>query len=175
MNNENQTPEIPKLNTEEVKQESILNNVNQQDPVVLQTLPQEVKRESETKQMVKEVKETTSKEVGSTKKFIKDVYKYLTTKNSSELLALLWRLLIIVGIIIVLYVPFYLLIELGSNLSIMFGIDFTAQMLNLWSSILNVLYAILALVLFLVIVKDRYYKLVKTQEAEKKIINENNK
>ena len=173
MNNENQIPEMPKVNENNINVQQTNNNViNNQDPVVLQTLPQEEKRESQTKIMAGEVKETTSKEVKNMQKFLKDIKNYITSKNSSELLSLLWRLALIAGFVILLYVPFQLLMDLGSNLFVLFGIDYTTKLGNIWNSIWYISYGILAIVLFFILCKDRYYKLVKQQEDEKKIMKD---
>lgn len=169
MNNENQLPEMPKPATDN---QATVNN-NAQDPIVLKTTPQEEKKTNEAKQMFGDVKETTTKEVQNMSKFFKDIKEYITTKNSSELFALLWRLLIIAGFIIAAYLPFYIIIDFGSNLFILFGIDYTTRLGGIWGSIWNLAYSVLAIILFFVLCKDRYYKLVKQQENEKKNEEEN--
>lgn len=172
MNNENQVPELPKMNNETSSEVLETNNTN---PVILKTIPEEEKKENEAKKMLGDVKDSTSKEVQSLSKFFKDIKGYITSKNSSELLALLWRLLLIAGFVIILYVPFQIMMDFGSNLFILFGIDFTAKLGTIWNSIWYLTYSILAVVLFFILCKDRYYKLVKQQEDEKKIMNGDNK
>ena len=167
MNNDNQIPEMPKP-ADNIQQQTPV-SASVQDPIVIQSAPQEEKKPNEAKQMMGEVKETTSKEVQNMSKFLNDVKKYITTKNSSELLSLLWRLLLVAGFIIVLYLPFYLVNLLGFNLLILFGVNFTNRLGDIWNSIWYIAYSILAIVLFFILCKDRFYKFVKLQEDEKKI------
>ena len=165
MNNENNVPEMPKK----------VENNTIQDPIVIKSTPQEEKKPNEAKQMMGDVKETTSKEVQSITKFLNDIKKYITTKNSSELLSLLWRLLLVAGFVILLFLPFELISILGKNIFILFGIDYTIALQNIWESIWIISYCILAFVLFIILCKERYYNLVKLKEDEKKIMNEENK
>ena len=142
MNNE--IPQLPKINEEQV------NNEN----------------------MFKEAKESIIKESHSLVEFLKDAYKYITSKNTSELFELLLRLVLIAAFVIVLYVPIQLIRDLGVDLLISMGVSFTDKMLNLYNSIWNIFYTIIAIILFINLCKDRYYKLVKNQKIEKDISDE---
>lgn len=140
--NDNQIPELPKMNTE-VK----VDNNNEKKEIIIN-------------------------KKNSTIQFLKDAYKYITSRDSSELLALLWRLLLIAGFIIVLYIPFQLFRDLGINILIMVGVNFNDTILDIWTSIWAIVYGIIAIILFFKICKDRYYKLVN-QNENKEIIEEN--
>ena len=97
----------------------------------------------------------------------KDVKEYLTSRNTSELGELVWRLVLIALVVIVLYVPFQLFRDLGINILISVGINFSDKTLNMYNSIFNIIYSIFGIVLFFVVCKDRFYKLVKNQEEIK--------
>ena len=158
MNNENQMPELPKVNEDEIKQEEVI------DIPTEQNIPVEENKEVEINKVVEEVKETAKKEIEISGKFFKDLKSYLTTKDSSELFSLLWRAVIIVGLIVIIYFPFQLIIDLGANIFTLIGIEYTTRLASIWSSICNIVYGVLALVLFYLICKDRFYKLVKKDE-----------
>ena len=147
MNNE--MPELPKEN-----------EVNNQEVQEVQP-NQEENKVSET---IQEVKENTVKELELSGKFFKDVRKYLTSKSSSELFSLLWRLIIIVGFIVLLYFPVQIIMDLGINFFMLLGIEYTTRVATIWTSIWNILYGVGALILFYSLCKDRFYKLVKPNE-----------
>lgn len=90
---------------------------------------------------------------------IKAMFKYVTTRDSKDLFILFIRLLIIVAIIIVCKFPFDLLKEAGTNLFIMFGITISTTLLNIWQSIVNIVYCILAIYAFYKIIKTRFKNL----------------
>ncbi len=117
--------------------------------------------------IIEESKEMVKKDVKTFKTFFKDVKEYLTSRNTSELGELVWRLVLIALVVIVLYVPFQLFRDLGINILISVGINFSDKTLNMYNSIINILYSIFGIVLFFVICKDRFYKLVKNQEEIK--------
>ncbi len=117
--------------------------------------------------IIEESKEMVKKDVKTFKIFFKDVKEYLTSRNSSELGELVWRLVLIALVVIVLYVPFQLFRDLGINILISVGINFSDKTLNMYNSIFNIMYSIFGIVLFFVICKDRFYKLVKNQEEIK--------
>ena len=154
--NNNEIPELPKMNDNEIN-----------------TVVQEPQISNENISVIDEVKETANNEVKTFKVFMKDVHKYITSKNTSELLSLLWRLLIIAGFVILLYLPFQLLMDIGVNIFFIFGIDFTSTLSAIWSGVWYIIYAVLALFLFYKLCKDRFYKVVNLKEIEKKVINEN--
>lgn len=99
--------------------------------------------------------------------FLKDVYKYITTRKADELLSLLWRLFLIALFVIVLYVPFQLFRDLGINILLTMGISFNETILNIWTGLWSVLYGIIAIILFFKLCKDRYYKLVNIEKETK--------
>ena len=170
MNNDNQIPELPKTNEEEIK---IIDDEEKQEQV--QEVKEEVKQEPQINKVVEEVKQSAKKELELSGKFIKDVRNYLTTKNSSELFALFLRVLLIVGFIIILYFPFQMIMDIGVNFFAILGIEYTTRMAAIWGGVWNILYSILALVLFYVLCRERFYKLVSPQKEDKKIIAEENK
>ena len=127
----------------------------------------EMPKTNKEENIIEESKEMVKKDVKTFKIFFKDVKEYLTSRNSSELGELVWRLVLIALVVIVLYVPFQLFRDLGINILISVGINFSDKTLNMYNSIFNILYSIFGIVLFFVICKDRFYKLVKNQEEIK--------
>lgn len=87
---------------------------------------------------------------------IKEMFKYITTKDSKGLLLLALRLIIIVVIILICKFPFDLLREAGTNFFIMFGITITETLLNIWNSIINIIYYVLAIYAFYKIINIRF-------------------
>ena len=165
MNNDNNI-ELPKKNDSNIQ-----NEINNQEVSMTENNNNNNNNiGDEVKKVVEDVKEVTSKEIENSGKFLKDVRNYITTKNSSELFALLWRLVLIVGFIILLYFPFQLLMDLGVNLFMIFGFEYTTPIANIWTGVWNISYSILALVLFYKLCKDRYYKLTKNVEEKIKEI-----
>ncbi len=127
----------------------------------------EMPKTNKEENIIEESKEMVKKDVKTFKIFFKDVKEYLTSRNSSELGELVWRLVLIALVVIVLYVPFQLFRDLGINILISVGINFSDKTLNMYNSIFNIMYSIFGIVLFFVICKDRFYKLVKNQEEIK--------
>ena len=127
----------------------------------------EITKTNKEENIIEESKEMVKKDVKSFKIFFKDVKEYLTSKNSSELGELVWRLVLIALVVIALYVPFQLFRDLGINILISVGINFSDKTLNMYNSIFNIIYSIFGIVLFFMICKDRFYKLVKNQEEIK--------
>lgn len=154
MNDNNEIPELPKINNEVIKEK--------QDEEIVKEISI---NDSKT---VEEIKETSVKEVKGMKVFFKDIREYITSKNSSELFSLFWRLLLVAGFVILLFVPFQLLMDLGSNLFLLFGANYTSTLATIWTSVWYIAYSILAFVLFFILCKDRYYKFVKNQNNDKK-------
>lgn len=87
---------------------------------------------------------------------IKEVIKYITTRNSKDLLALILRLLLIVIIIFICKFPFDLLKDVGINLLILIGISINDSLLNIWTAIINIIYGILGIYAFIKLVKIRF-------------------
>lgn len=87
---------------------------------------------------------------------IKEVIKYITTRDTKDLLMLVLRMLIIVAILFICKFPFDLLKDIGTNVFILFGISITDTLLNIWNSIINIIYGILAIYSFYKIVKIRF-------------------
>ena len=154
MNDNNEIPELPKMNNEVIKEK--------QDEEIVKEISI---NDSKT---VEEIKETSVKEVKGMKVFFKDIREYIASKNSSELFSLFWRLLLVAGFVILLFVPFQLLMDLGSNLFLLFGANYTSTLATIWTSVWYIAYSILAFVLFFILCKDRYYKFVKNQNNDKK-------
>ncbi len=127
----------------------------------------ELPKTNKEENIIEESKEMVKKDVKTFKIFFKDVKEYLTSRNSSELGELVWRLVLIALAVIVLYVPFQLYRDLGINILISVGINFSDKTLNMYNSIFNIIYSIFGIVLFFTLCKDRFYKIVKTQEKNK--------
>ncbi len=127
----------------------------------------ELPKTNKEENIIEESKEMVKKDVKTFKIFFKDVKEYLTSRNSSELGELVWRLVLIALAVIVLYVPFQLFRDLGINILISVGINFSDKTLNMYNSIFNIIYSIFGIVLFFTLCKDRFYKIVKTQEKNK--------
>ena len=127
----------------------------------------ELPKTNKEENIIEESKEMVKKDVKTFKIFFKDVKEYLTSRNSSELGELVWRLILIALAVIVLYVPFQLFRDLGINILISVGINFSDKTLNMYNSIFNIIYSIFGIVLFFTLCKDRFYKIVKTQEKNK--------
>lgn len=124
----------------------------------------ELPKTNKEENIIEESKEMVKKDVKTFKIFFKDIKEYLTSRNSSELGELVWRLILIALAVIVLYVPFQLFRDLGINILISVGINFSDKTLNMYNSIFNIIYSIFGIVLFFVLCKDRFYKIVKNQE-----------
>ena len=127
----------------------------------------ELPKTNKENNIIEESKEMINKDVKTYKSFCKDVREYLSTKNTSELGELVWRLVLIAIVVIILYIPFQLARDLIGNIIISVGINFNEKSLNLYNSIFNILYSIVGIVLFFSICKDRFYKMVKKQEEIK--------
>lgn len=106
--------------------------------------------------------------------FLKDLFKYITTKKISDLSELLIYALIIVGFIIAIGIPFGFLKEVIFNVLVTFGINFGAAIREVIENALNLFYYVIALVLFLVLCREKFYQLVRNKkeiEDLKKEIN----
>ena len=158
MNNEKlPVPNIPSDN-------NVINNstpINQDvTPVISQT--------SASKQNLT-VKEPLFNDKHSYREFFKDIIKYISSKNSNELLSLLWRLLLIAGFIIILGTPFLLLKDLIPEFMISFGMSFDKTGQDMLNLAFLLLYTILGIYLLFKLCKERFYKLVKNTEEMKKL------
>ncbi len=118
-----------------------------------------------TQSVIEESKKILKNDAKTFKTFIKDVKEYLTTKNSNELKDLVIRLVLIAITIIVLYVPYQFILEIIEDLIRTASINYSESFLTRYYSIGRIIYSVLALVLFYIICKDRFYKLVKNQET----------
>lgn len=127
----------------------------------------EMPKTNKEENIIEESKEMVKKDVKTFKIFFKDVKEYLTTRNTNELGELVWRLVLIALVVIALYVPFQLFRDLGINILISVGINFSDKTLNMYNSIFNIMYSIFGIVLFFVLCKERFYKIVKNQEEIK--------
>jgi hypothetical protein len=99
----------------------------------------------------------------------KEMIKYVTNKNGKELFYLILRLLLIVGIIIIFKFPFDLFRDVGINILTLLGITITNMVLNIWTSIINIIYGIAAIYAFIKIIKIRF----KNINNDKKVIKNN--
>lgn len=170
-NDEKKEMELPKMNQETPNPVSMPGATVQPKQIVQ---PQVIKNnDDQPQQMVDDVKKMATREAHNIVIFLKDIFKYLTTRNSSELFELAWRVVLIALFIIVLGLPFTLIKENGTSIFMMFGIDFNKEQLDIWNSIWNILYGVVGIVLFYVICKARYYELVKHQQETKKILKNN--
>ena len=127
----------------------------------------EMPKENKEENIIEESKEMVKEDVKTFKVFFKDVKEYLTTRNSSELGELVWRLVLIAIVVIILYVPFQLFRDLGINILISVGVNFSDKTLTMYNSIFNIIYSLFGIVLFFMICKDRFYKIVKNQDKIK--------
>ena len=123
-----------------------------------------VEEKKELPNMIDEAKESINKEIHSMKDFFRDIFKYLTTRNSKELLELLWRLALIAVFILLLFVPFQLVRDLLSDFLVSMGVEFSERMLAIYVSAFNAIYTIIALVLFFILCKERFYKFVNEEK-----------
>ena len=127
----------------------------------------ELPKNNKEENIIEESKEMVKKDVKTFKIFFKDIKEYLTSRNTSELGELVWRLVLIAIVVVALYIPFQLFRDLGINILISVGINFSDKTLNMYNSIFNIIYSIFGIVLFFTLCKDRFYKIVKTQEKNK--------
>lgn len=127
----NNNVDLPKMNNDKINNNIKANNID------------------ENKDVKKEV--SNNKNDG-----FKEMFKYVTTKDSKSLLLLFVRLIIIVAIISIFKFPFDLLKEAGTSLLILFGITITETILNIWDSVINIIYYILAIYAFYKIIKVRF-------------------
>ncbi len=144
MNNE--IPELPKQN-------------KPQDEVIIQETKEKIEN------VVKESNRVIKKETKSFVQFFKDVKEYLSTKKTSEIGEMLFRELLIVAILIVIYYPFMIFKDLIPKLLITVNINYDS--VDKFYAIIDIVYSILVIVLFFVITRDRFYKMVKNQEEIK--------
>ncbi|MBR1417302.1 MAG: hypothetical protein IJ572_05790 [Bacilli bacterium] len=126
-------------------------------------IPELPKINNEMQQPSNVVTQSNNKEKHTLNEFFKDAFRYITTRNSSDLFALLLRLAIIAGFIIILSLPFQFVRDYGLDLIINLGINFNDKMQNTWYFIWNSLYTIFGIILFFILCKNRYYNLVKSQ------------
>ena len=106
------------------------------------------------------------------RQFFKDAIKYITSKNSSELLSLLWRLLLVAGFVIILGVPFLLAKDLVHELLISFGINFDKNTLDMINLSLVIIYTIFAIYLLFKLCKERFYRYNRNKEEIQKLENQ---
>ena len=161
--NENQipTPTTPSIETVPVQNQSI----NQQSNLAMNEVKPVI---TNTNVEIKQ-KEPIFMDKHSYGQFLKDIVKYITSKNSSELFALLWRLVLVAGFVIILSLPFLLIKDLIPDLLINIGVNFDDKGLNLINLIFRVLYLIFAIFIFFKLCKERYYRYLKDQEEIKKL------
>ena len=109
-----------------------------------------------------------SKFVDSTISFFKDFIKEISNKSEKDIASLVFEILIILFIIFLLKFPFFIVERFGlSILNIFDGIlyDFIA---GIWMFVINLIYLIVAIVLFVNTIKNRYTKVeaVKVDNKE---------
>ena len=125
----------------------------------------------EEKSVYEETKTIIQNDTKTFKIFLKEVKDYLTTRNTNELKDLVVRLVLIAITVIVLYVPYQFIMEIIEDAIRTANINYSEIALTRYYSIGRIIYSVLALVLFYVLCKDRFYKLVKNQELNKNIQN----
>ena len=152
--------EMPKKVGEENKE--VINEVKQETPVNNNI--------NEVPNMIDDLKENINVQKKSFGNFFKDLFKYLTTRNSKDLFELLWRVAMIAIFILLLYVPVELVQNLLLDFLIAMGIELNERMQSIYFAIFHGTYSLIALVLFFVVIKERFYKYV-SEEDRKKTIN----
>lgn len=134
---------------EQVKQETTNNNI------------------SEVPNMIDDLKENINVQKKSFGNFFKDSFKYLTTRNTKDLFELLWRVAMIAIFILLLYVPVELIQNLLLDFLITMGIELNERMQSIYFAIFHGTYSLIALVLFFVVIKERFYKYVSEEDRNK--------
>lgn len=99
-------------------------------------------------------------------KGIKGMYNYMITRDTKDLIFLLIRLLIIVGIIYVLHYPIELFKEMLVSFITIFNISVPDSVLKMIYLIFDFGYGIFGLLLFYMIVSTRYDNLLKSFEKQ---------
>lgn len=158
-NNNNNNNQFNPVNSEPVNQNNQqTNQINQQvvTPVISQTMV--------SSNNVKK-KEPMFMDKHTYREFFKDVIKYISSKKSNELFALLWRFLLITGFVLVLGAPFVIIRDLVPEILITFNINFDKSGQDMINLIIVLIYVLLAIFLLFKLCKERYYNYVKnTQE-----------
>ena len=131
----------------------------------------EVKVESSTSNevpnMIDELKENINVQKQTFGMFLKDVFKYLTTRNTKELFELLWRVAMIAIFVLCLYIPVELIQNLLLDFLITMGIELNERMQGIYFAIFHGTYCVVSIVLFFVLIKNRFYKFVGEEERKK--------
>jgi preprotein translocase subunit SecG len=81
--------------------------------------------------------------------------KYLSTKDSKEIINLIIKVALIIIVILLFKFPFDLLKDMGTNVLTMFGISLTDNILNIWNAIINIIYGIIGIITFYKVCKER--------------------
>ena len=87
------------------------------------------------------------------KEFIIDFKNYITTRQRNELLELFFRMLIVAGIVLLLYVPFILFKEIGPNIFVFLGINYTTAAINRYNIFMNTVYSIAGIAVYFILLK----------------------
>lgn len=129
------------------------------------------KKNFDGEKIIEESKNLVKEDAKTYKRFFKDAKDYLTTRNTKELGELVLRLALIAVVIIILYLPFELVINVGEELFRAIGINYTEESRRAFESSLNIAYNLFGLAVFFMICKDRFYKMVELQDKIKKAKN----
>ena len=170
--NENQipTPNMPRTEVKpNVQPTTVVQNTTEQNANTVPT-SQVTPVISQTSVMpTKNIKKEVVIEKHTFKEFFSDIIKYITTRNSNELLSLLWKLVLVAAFVLLLAVPFQLVRDSGTDILISFGVNFDQNGLGMWILVWNLLYALVGVILFFYLCKDRFYKHTKNQEEIKNL------
>lgn len=93
------------------------------------------------------------------KSLISKLIKYLSERNTQELLYLVLKIIVLVVIILLFKFPFDLIKDMGTNILTLFGIGLTDQILNIWGAIINIIYCLIGIIVFVKVIKERLLKI----------------
>jgi len=132
-------------------------------------------KENNTDDILLDNKKVIKNESKSMINFFKDIFKYVTTHKINELAELLIYVLIIIGFCIILSIPFGFLKSIFFDALILFGINFNVNIQNIFSTIWDVFYLIIAIGLFLVLTRERFYASIRNKQEIEELKKEINK
>ena len=124
---------------------------------------------------ISEGAKTIKKETKSLLVFFKDFYKYITTHKISELFELLIYAIIIMAFIVLLSIPFAFIKEMFNDILVMFGINFNQTLKDLLNNVWDMFYLLVALFLFLILCKEKFYQMIANKKEIEDLKQEINK
>ena len=168
INNKDSVIDNDKLsnNNEKVEINDSISNTNTNENI--ETLEVNEKEDN----IISDAKQSVKKEVKGFTTFFKDLFKYLKTRNTSELFSVFLRVVLIFGICFFMSLPFQFFRDMGRELMTTFGVDFNEGMSRLWDGIWNISYYLIAIFSFYIVVRDRFYALTSDQELIAKLKKE---